>query len=238
MAVPALSVSWLTYQSSHVHFSADGEPSLAGPPHVLNTIVCQVVPFSKNPYVVRFGEGAYHNWVSPNAALVIIKTWCQLGWEVVIHSRRSRVQSVGESLSKLTMNSQCTHWCKELMEESNWVYQLEDTSAVLTTMVESMQDKLCHWNDQSPHLVGQGSVEVPFELEYANEEAAPSPNLTSYVTPPVENQAPLPTPAPASTLGASDKENCPVSSKGIFQSQSTPPNWSVGTNQRDHGRQG
>jgi hypothetical protein len=70
---------------------------LVGSPHVLDTVVCQVVPSPKNPYVLRFGEGAYRDWVSPNAALVIIKTWRQLRWEVVIHPHRSGVRSVGES---------------------------------------------------------------------------------------------------------------------------------------------
>jgi hypothetical protein len=78
---------------------------------------------------------------------------------------------------------------------------------VLTAMVKSLQDKMCHC-DKSPRLVGQGSAAEPFELEYTDEVVLPSPNPSSYATPPVENTAPLPTPAPASTLGASDKENC------------------------------
>jgi hypothetical protein len=57
-------------------------------------------------------------------------------------------------------------------------------------------------------LVGQGTVDVPFELEYADEVVQPSPNPSSYATPPVENSVPLPAPAPASTLAESDKENC------------------------------
>jgi hypothetical protein len=36
-------------------------------------------------------------------------------------------------------------------------------------MVKSMQDKLCYCNVKSPRLVGQGSAEVPFELEYADD---------------------------------------------------------------------
>jgi hypothetical protein len=74
-------------------------------------------------------------------------------------------------------------------------------------MVKSLQDKMCRC-DKSPRLVGQGSAAEPFELEYADEVVLPSPNPSSYATPPVENEAPLPTPAPASILEASDKENC------------------------------
>jgi hypothetical protein len=79
--------------------------------------------------------------------------------------------------------------------------------SVLTAQVESLQDKICRC-DKSPRLVGQGSADVPFELEYADEVVLPSPNLSSYATPPIENKAPIPTPAPASSLADSDKENC------------------------------
>jgi hypothetical protein len=66
---------------------------------------------------------------------------------------------------------------------------------------------MCHC-DKSPVLVGQGLAEDPYELEYADEVVLPSPNPLSYATPPIENKAPIPTPAPASVLEASDKENC------------------------------
>jgi hypothetical protein len=78
---------------------------------------------------------------------------------------------------------------------------------VVTAMVESLQDKMCRCN-KSPRLVGEGTSGAPYELEYADEVVLPSPNPSSYATPPVENSAPIPTPAPASTLGPSDKENC------------------------------
>jgi hypothetical protein len=74
-------------------------------------------------------------------------------------------------------------------------------------MVESLQDKICRC-EKSPRLVGQGSAAEPFKLEYADEVVLPSPNPLSYATPPVENEAPIPTPVPASVLEASDKENC------------------------------
>jgi hypothetical protein len=45
-------------------------------------------------------------------------------------------------------------------------------------------------------------------LEYANEVVLLSPNPLSYATPPIENEALIPTPAPASVLAESDKENC------------------------------
>jgi hypothetical protein len=80
---------------------------------------------------------------------------------------------------------------------------------VLTAQVESLQDKTCNCKE-GPVLVGQGTADVPFELEYADEVVLPSPNPSSYATPPVENavSVPIPTPAPASTLAESDKENC------------------------------
>ncbi|KAF9782671.1 hypothetical protein BJ322DRAFT_1110556 [Thelephora terrestris] len=86
--------------------------------------------------------------------------------------------------------------------------QLEDVVAVLTAQVASLQDKTCNCKEGSK-LVGQGTADVPFELEYADEVVLPSPNPSSYATPPVENAVPVPTPAPASTLATSDKENCP-----------------------------
>jgi hypothetical protein len=79
--------------------------------------------------------------------------------------------------------------------------------SVLTARVESLQDKTCNCKE-GPVLVGQGTADVLFELEYADEVVLPSPNLSSYATPPIENEAPIPTPAPASTLAESDKENC------------------------------
>ncbi|KAF9778558.1 hypothetical protein BJ322DRAFT_1113918 [Thelephora terrestris] len=85
--------------------------------------------------------------------------------------------------------------------------ELENVVAVLTAQVESLQDKTCNCKE-GPVLVGQGTAEVPFKLEYADEVVLPSPNPSSYATPPIENSVPVPTPAPASTLAASDKENC------------------------------
>ncbi|KAF9781638.1 hypothetical protein BJ322DRAFT_1111558 [Thelephora terrestris] len=85
--------------------------------------------------------------------------------------------------------------------------ELENVVAVLTAQVESLQDKTCNCKE-GPKLVGQGTADVPFELEYADEVVLPSPNLLSYATPPIENLVPVPTPAPASTLATSDKENC------------------------------
>ncbi|KAF9790565.1 hypothetical protein BJ322DRAFT_1104213 [Thelephora terrestris] len=55
-------------------------------------------------------------------------------------------------------------------------------------------------------LTAQGTADVPFELEYADEVVLPLPNLLSYAMPPIENSVPVPT--PASTLAASNKENC------------------------------
>jgi hypothetical protein len=74
-------------------------------------------------------------------------------------------------------------------------------------MVESLWDKMCRC-DKLPCLIGQGTAGAPFKLEYADEVVLPSPNPSSYATPPVENSAPIPTLAPTSTLGASNKENC------------------------------
>ncbi|KAF9786224.1 hypothetical protein BJ322DRAFT_1020307 [Thelephora terrestris] len=85
--------------------------------------------------------------------------------------------------------------------------ELENVVAVLTAQVESLQDKTCNCKE-GPKLVGQGTADVPFELEYADEVVLPSPNPSSYATPPIENAVPVPTPGPASTLAASDKENC------------------------------
>ncbi|KAF9785381.1 hypothetical protein BJ322DRAFT_1020916 [Thelephora terrestris] len=85
--------------------------------------------------------------------------------------------------------------------------ELENVVAVLTAQVESLQDKTCNCKE-GPKLVGEGTADVPFELEYADEVVLPSPNPSSYATPPIENSVPVPTPAPASTLAASDKENC------------------------------
>ncbi|KAF9789181.1 hypothetical protein BJ322DRAFT_1105049 [Thelephora terrestris] len=85
--------------------------------------------------------------------------------------------------------------------------ELENVVAVLTAQVESLQDKTCNCKE-GPKLVGQGTADVPFELEYADEVVLPSPNPSSYATPPIENSVPVPTPGPASTLAPSDKENC------------------------------
>ncbi|KAF9785914.1 hypothetical protein BJ322DRAFT_1107795 [Thelephora terrestris] len=85
--------------------------------------------------------------------------------------------------------------------------QLKDLVSVLTVQVESLQDKTCNCKE-GPVLVEQGTANVPFELEYADEVVLPSPNPSSYTTPPVKNMVPVPTPAPASTLAESDKENC------------------------------
>ncbi|KAF9790843.1 hypothetical protein BJ322DRAFT_1104487 [Thelephora terrestris] len=85
--------------------------------------------------------------------------------------------------------------------------QLEVVVAVLTAQVASLQEKTCNCKE-GPKLVGQGTADVPFELEYADEVVLPSPNPSSYATPPIENAVPVPTPAPASTLAESDKENC------------------------------
>ncbi|KAF9783323.1 hypothetical protein BJ322DRAFT_1022017 [Thelephora terrestris] len=85
--------------------------------------------------------------------------------------------------------------------------QLEDVVAALTAQVESLQEKTCNCQ-KGPVLVGQGTADVPFELEYADEVVLPSPNPSSYATPPIENSVPIPTPAPASMLAESDKENC------------------------------
>ncbi|KAF9784572.1 hypothetical protein BJ322DRAFT_1021298 [Thelephora terrestris] len=85
--------------------------------------------------------------------------------------------------------------------------ELKNVVSVLTAQVESLQDKTCKCKE-GPVLVGQGTADVPFELEYADEVVLPSPNPLSYATPPIENVIPVPTPAPASTLAESDKENC------------------------------
>ncbi|KAF9790792.1 hypothetical protein BJ322DRAFT_1017433 [Thelephora terrestris] len=85
--------------------------------------------------------------------------------------------------------------------------QLEDVVAVLTARIASLQDKTCNCKE-GPVLVGQGTANVPFELEYADKVVLPSPNPSSYATPPIENAIPIPTPAPASTLAESNKENC------------------------------
>ncbi|KAF9782060.1 hypothetical protein BJ322DRAFT_1110948 [Thelephora terrestris] len=85
--------------------------------------------------------------------------------------------------------------------------ELENVVAVLTAQVESLQDKTCNCKEV-PVLVGQGTADVPFELEYADEVVLPSPNPSSYATPLIENAVPVLTLAPASTLAASDKENC------------------------------
>ncbi|KAF9785270.1 hypothetical protein BJ322DRAFT_1108723 [Thelephora terrestris] len=85
--------------------------------------------------------------------------------------------------------------------------ELENVVAVLSAQVESLQDKTCNCKE-GPKLIGQGTADIPFELEYADEVVLPSSNPSSYATPPIENAVPVPTPAPASTLAESDKENC------------------------------
>ena len=44
----------------------------------------------------------------------------------------------------------------------------------LTGRVESMSDKLCHCARPAKLVVGDGSAEAPFELEYADEEGSGS----------------------------------------------------------------
>src|SRR5882762_8223566 len=58
------------------------------------------------------------------------------------------------------------------LEESS--SRLEELNLLLTAQVESMSDKLCRCHKGCPTLVGQGSREEPFELEYAG-----SPPLTT-----------------------------------------------------------
>ncbi|KAF9789274.1 hypothetical protein BJ322DRAFT_1105132 [Thelephora terrestris] len=94
-----------------------------------------------------------------------------------------------------------------LNRRDNKMEELEDLVSVLMAQVESLQDKTCNCKE-GPVLVGQGTANIPFELEYANEVVLPSPNPLSYTTPPIENVVPVPTLAPASTLAESDKENC------------------------------
>ncbi|KAF9783819.1 hypothetical protein BJ322DRAFT_1109665 [Thelephora terrestris] len=94
-----------------------------------------------------------------------------------------------------------------LARRDNKTEQVEDLVSVLTVQVESLQDKTCNCK-KGPVLVGQGTADIPFKLEYADEVVLPSPNPSSYATPPIENVVPVPTPAPASTLAKSDKENC------------------------------
>jgi hypothetical protein len=53
-----------------------------------------------------------------------------------------------------------------------------------------------------------GTADVLSELEYVDEVVLPSPNPSSYTMPPIENKAPIPALALASTLAESDKENC------------------------------
>ncbi|KAF9783476.1 hypothetical protein BJ322DRAFT_1110364 [Thelephora terrestris] len=89
----------------------------------------------------------------------------------------------------------------------NKMEELEDLVSVLMAQVESLQDKTCNCKE-GPILVGQGTADVPFELEYADKVVLPLPNPSSYATPPIENAVPVPTPAPASTLAESNKENC------------------------------
>ncbi|KAF9793107.1 hypothetical protein BJ322DRAFT_1016711 [Thelephora terrestris] len=96
---------------------------------------------------------------------------------------------------------------KKIGDGSNKIEELEDLVSVLTAQVESLQDKTCNCKE-GPKLIGQGTADIPFELEYADEVVLPSPNPSSYATPPIENAVPVPTPAPASSLAASDKENC------------------------------
>jgi len=85
------------------------------------------------------------------------------------------------------------------------VSRLEEANLLLTAQVESMSDKLCRCNEGRPGLVGRGTIEEPFELEYAG-----SP--TSYHTPPSvpsENHTPIPVPSPtpSNQLPSSDQEN-------------------------------
>ena len=57
---------------------------------------------------------------------------------------------------------------------------LEDENLALKTQVESMADKLCHCQQGSPNIRGDGTREEPFELEYASDG--------EYHTPPAEEQ--------------------------------------------------
>src|SRR5882762_8619031 len=89
------------------------------------------------------------------------------------------------------------------LEESS--SRLEEANLLLTAQVKSMSDKLCRCNEGRPGLVGRGTLEEPFELEYAG-----SP--TSYHTPPSvpsENHTPIPVPSPtpSNQLPSSDQEN-------------------------------
>jgi len=82
------------------------------------------------------------------------------------------------------------------LEESS--SRLEEANLLLTAQVESMSDKLCRCNEGRSGLVGRGTLEEPFELEYAG-----SP--TSYHTPPSvsigeSHPYPIPSPTPSNQL--------------------------------------
>ena len=70
---------------------------------------------------------------------------------------------------------------------------LAEWNTMFTAQLESMVPRLCHCGEKSPSLRGEGSADVPFELEddaleYAEDE--------DYHTPPTENSTPIPVAPP------------------------------------------
>ena len=100
-----------------------------------------------------------------------------------------KLQTKDEMLDKELDNHQkrLDHHREDLLASEKYVNTLqdrvmvlEDENLALKTQVESMSDKLCHCNKESPTMSGEGTREEPFELEYASDG--------EYHTPPAEEQ--------------------------------------------------
>ena len=74
----------------------------------------------------------------------------------------------------LVSRSPHPQWEERDADKNGQILELTEKVLELEGRVESMSDKLCHCARPAEVVVGDGSAEAPFELEYADEEGSGS----------------------------------------------------------------